>query len=163
MVRIVDGDTFEVLINGVSNRVRIYRADTPENTTEKPCGGAEATTFAECALSFNDDQDGTIYLERDKNEKDRYGRELAYVWFEVDDNPYMLNHVLINNGWAEDVDYGDRKYDEELKDAAAFAKRHELGVWDLCGAFEVPLAVAAPTAVPEQPVQQDPEPEIPVQ
>ena len=175
IVRFVDGDTIEVRIGGDSTKVRIYRADTPENTTEKHCGGAEATAFAEFALSFNDDEDGTIYLERDKNEKDRYDRELAYVWFEVDDQPYMLNHILINNGWAEDVDYGDRKYDEELKDAAAFAKRHDLGVWDLCGAFELPVTAAqAPTSVPqqqepaqdpqpEQPVQQNPDPEVPAQ
>ena len=142
VVRLVDGDTLEVRIDGVSNRVRIYRADTPENTTEKHCGGAQATDFAEYALSFNDDEDNTVFLERDKNSKDRYGRELAYVWFEVDNQPYMLNHILINNGWAEDVDYGDRKYDEELKDAAAFAKRHELGAWELCGGFGLPVTAA---------------------
>ena len=142
LVRFVDGDTLEVRIDGVSNRVRIYRADTPENTTEKHCGGAEATDFAEYALSFNDDEDNTVYLERDKNEKDRYGRELAYVWFEVDDQPYLLNRVLITNGWAEDVDYGDRKYDQQLKEAAAFADRHDLGVWDLCGGFDRPVSAA---------------------
>ncbi len=142
VVRLVDGDTLEVRIDGVSNRVRIYRADTPENTTKKHCGGAQATDFAEYALSFNDDEDNTVFLERDKNSKDRYGRELAYVWFEVDNQPYMLNHILINNGWAEDVDYGDRKYDEELKDAAAFAQRHELGVWELCGGFGLPVTAA---------------------
>lgn len=159
VVRLVDGDTFEVLIDGVSNRVRIYRADTPENTTEKHCGGAEATAFAEYALSFNDDEDGTVYLERDKTSRDRYGRELAYVWFEVDDQPYLLNHILINNGWAEDVDYGDRKYNEEFKDAAAFAKRHELGVWELCGGFGLPLSAAGapqpPTATAVEAAQQE--------
>jgi len=174
IVRLIDGDTLEVRIDGVSNRVRIYRADTPETQNKKHCGGQQATDFAEFALSFNDDEDGTIYLERDKNAKDRYGRELAYVWFEVEGQPYMLNHILINNGWAEDVDYGDRKYDEELKDAATFAKRHELGVWELCGAFELPLSAAASASVPqqqeqaldpqpEQPMQQDPGPEVPVQ
>ncbi len=104
-------------------------------------------------MSFNDAEDGTIYLERDENEQDRYGRELAYVWFAVDGEPYLLNHALINNGWAEDVDYGDRRYDEELKNAAAFAKRHELGVWDLCGGFEIPLE---PVAAQPQPTQHDP-------
>lgn len=175
IIRIIDGDTFEVRIDGVSNRVRIYRADTPETQNEQDCGGAEATAFAEYALSFNDDEDGTIFLERDKNERDRYGRELAYVWFEVDDTPYLLNHILINNGWADDVDYGDRKYDEELKDAAAFAKRNDLGVWESCGGFGQPLPEPSPTNVPavEQPAQEpqaeqpaapvEPEPEAPVQ
>ena len=159
VVRLVDGDTLEVRIDGVSNRVRIYRADTPENTTEKECGGEEATAFAEFALSFNDDEDGTVFLERDKNTKDRYGRELAYVWFEVDDTPYMLNHILINNGWADDVDYGDRTYDEEMKDAEAFAKRNNLGVWEICDGFGQPVPVVkAPTSVPraEQPAAPPP-------
>lgn len=142
IVRFIDGDTLEVRIDGVSNRVRVYRADTPENTTEKHCGGAEATAFAEFALKFNDDEDGKVFLERDKTKRDKYGRELAYVWFEVDNQPYMLNHILISNGWAEDVDYGDRKYDDELMDAAAFADRHDLGVWELCGGFGLPVTAA---------------------
>ncbi len=156
IVRLVDGDTIEVRIDGVSNRVRIYRADTPETQNEQHCGGEEATAFAEYALSFNDDEDGTVFLERDKNSKDRYGRELAYVWFEVDGLPYMLNHILINNGWADDVDYGDRKYDEEFKDAESFAKRNNLGVWEICDGFGQPVSVVkAPTSVPraEQPAQ----------
>jgi hypothetical protein len=79
---------------------------------------------------------------------------LGYIWFESGGQPYMLNHVLINNGYAEDVDYGDRKYDQQFKDAAAFADRHDLGVWGLCGSFGLPLA--APAAAPTQaPVVQE--------
>jgi hypothetical protein len=64
--------------------------------------------------------------------------------------------VLINNGYAEDVDYGDRKYDTQLKDAAAFAKRHDLGVWKLCDGFGVPAApmptsASQPTHAPARP------------
>lgn len=144
ITRIIDGDTFEVLLGGVTNRVRIYRADTPETQNKHQCGGQEATDFATYVLGFNDAKDGMVYLERDKTLKDKYGRELAYVWFKIGGQPYLLNHVLINNGWAADVDYGDRKYDKELKAAAAFAKRHELGVWAQCGGFGVPLGQQAP-------------------
>jgi endonuclease YncB( thermonuclease family) len=153
LIRLVDGDTLEVLIDGVSNRVRIYRADTPETQNEQHCGGQEATDFAAWAPSFNDNG-STVYLERDANRVDRYGRELAYVWFLVDGQPYLLNHLLITNGWAEDVDYGDRKYDEELRTAAAFAKRHDLGVWGLCGGFGIPAE--APTQVPTEASSEPP-------
>jgi micrococcal nuclease len=152
-----------VLIDGVSNRVRIYRADTPETQNEQHCGGEEATAFVELALGFNDTP-GTVYLERDENERDRYGRELAYLWFEIDGLPYLLNHALINNGWAEDVDYGDRLYDEQFQEAAAFAERHELGVYELCGAFGMAL-----NDTQSQPVVREPaasgvqEPVVPVQ
>lgn len=138
IIRIIDGDTFEMSIGGVSNRVRIYRADTPETQTQHECGGQEATNFATYALGFNDTPN-TVYLERDKTTRDKYGRELAYVWFEIGGQPYLLNHILINNGFAADKDYGDRKYSTELKTAAAFAKRHDLGVWAQCGGFDVPL------------------------
>lgn len=154
IIRTIDGDTFEVLIDGVSNRVRIYRADTPETQNEQHCGGAEATAFADFALSFNDTP-GTIYLERDENTRDRFGRELAYVWFEVDGLPYLLNHILISNGWAEDVDFGDRKYDAELEDAAAFAERNDLGVWAQCGGFGIDLA-DAPAQAPAEPAPANP-------
>lgn len=164
IVRLVDGDTLEVLLDGVSNRVRIYRADTPETQNEQHCGGAEATAFADYALSYNDTP-GVVYLERDENERDRFGRELAYVWFASGGDPYMLNHILINNGWAEDVDYGDRKYDAELQDAAAFAERNEIGVWALCGGFQIDLAQepsAPPPAVnvPDAPAQQPAPPAV---
>jgi endonuclease YncB( thermonuclease family) len=157
IVRLIDGDTLEVTIDGVSNRVRIYRADTPETQNEQHCGGQEATNFAEFALSFNDNP-GVIYLERDENTRDQYGRELAYVWFESGGDPYMLNHILINNGWAQDVDYGDRKYDQQFKDAAAFAQRHDLGVPSMCDGWEQPVQVE-PTAAP--PPTQAPAPEVP--
>jgi endonuclease YncB( thermonuclease family) len=161
LIRIIDGDTFEVLIDGVSNRVRIYRADTPETQNEQHCGGQEATEFAAWALSMNDTP-GTVYLEKDATARDQYGRELAYVWFEVNGKPYMLNHILITNGWAEDVDYGDRKYDAKLQ-AAAFAQRHNFGVWELCGSFDVPLdSVQSPGPAqapqPQMPAQEQPQP-----
>lgn len=147
IIRIIDGDTFEVLIDGVSNRVRIYRADTPETQNEQECGGPEATEFATFALSLNDEP-GMVYMERDENTRDKYGRELAYLWFTVDGTPYMLNHILINAGWAADKDYGDRKYAKQFKAAADFAKRHDLGVWPLCGGFEVPAtALLQPTPI----------------
>lgn len=116
--------------------------------------------FADYALSFNDTP-GTVYLERDKNTRDRFGRELAYVLFEIAGGPYLLNHILITNGWAEDVDYGDRKYDQQMEDAAAFAQRHQLGVWEHCGASGLPLAVEPVTApqpadVPQQQVPEQP-------
>jgi endonuclease YncB( thermonuclease family) len=79
IIAIVDADTLEVELDGLSNRVRIYRADAPETQNEQQCGGFEATAFAEYALSINDDP-GTVYLERDTNTRDQYGRELAYVW-----------------------------------------------------------------------------------
>ncbi len=132
LVAIVDGDTLVVTINGVEDEVRLYRADAPEFVG---CGGEAATEFAQRALSFNDN-DLTIYLEGDVTERDRYDRRLAYVWWEVDGQPYMLNEVMMRSGWARDVDYGDRLYADELPPAVQFAERWQLGQWSLCGGFD---------------------------
>jgi len=139
ILRVIDGDTFEMSIDGVSNRVRIYRADTPETQNKQECGGQQATDFATWALGFND-LGNTVYLERDKNTRDIYGRELAYVWFTVGGQPYMLNELLIRSGWADDADFGDRKYAEQFGAAKDFAKDHDLGVWAQCGGFGVPVS-----------------------
>jgi endonuclease YncB( thermonuclease family) len=153
--RIIDGETFEVPIDDVSHRVRIYGADTPETQTEQQCGGPEATAFAEWVLSLNENP--VIYLEKDTNARVQYGRELAYVWFEIDSTPYLLNHILINNGWAEDVDYGDRTYGAKLQ-AAAFAQRHDLGVWELAGGIGDPVPAPVQPTQPPAPVPSDSDP-----
>ena len=115
LVSIVDGDTLVVTIDGVEDEVRTYRSDTPEVDA---CGGDVATAFAQSALSYND-HDLTIYLESDETARDRYDRRLAYVWFEVDGRPYLLNEVLERSGWARDVDYGDRLLRERAGDGHA--------------------------------------------
>ena len=52
LVSITDGDTFNVMIDGVQETVRIYRADTPETYTAPQCGGPEATAFTTWALGL---------------------------------------------------------------------------------------------------------------
>jgi endonuclease YncB( thermonuclease family) len=154
VTRFIDGDTFEVSMNGETYRIRIYRADTPETQDEQHCGGQEATSYTQWALSFNDNP-GIVSLERNETTQDQYGRELAYVWFESGGDPYMLNHILINNGWADDKDYGDHLYDTQLQDAAAFAQRHDLGVYGLCGDWQIPLPNPEPVPPVDGPDNSD--------
>jgi len=141
---IVDGDTYEIIVNGQSARYRLYHADTPETYNTVQCGGSEATEFAKYALSFSDTQN-QVWIDG-VDQRDKYGRKLAYLWFTVDGVPYLLNHVLINNGWAEDIDYGDpyNPYRDQLSQAAAFAREHDLGVWAQCGGFGIELSNPTP-------------------
>lgn len=140
---IVDGDTYEILVNGQSARYRLYHADTPETYNTVQCGGDAATEFARLVLSYADTP-GQVWIDG-IDQRDKWGRKLAYIWFIANGQPYLLNHVLINNGWAEDIDYGDpyNPYREQLKRAAAFAREHQLGVWSLCGGFGIELANSA--------------------
>jgi micrococcal nuclease len=138
LVSIVDGDTLVVTVNGVEEEVRLYRSDAPE---WDGCGGEAATAFSQMALAYND-QDLTIYLEADATPRDRCDRLLAYVWWEIDGRPYMLNEVMERSGWAQDVDYGDRLYADQLAMAVQFAERHQLDQWALCGGFDADAAQA---------------------
>src|SRR5215204_1180130 len=99
-----DGDTFDVRIasNDQIETVRLYQVDTPETSDPNDpdeCGGPEATTFLEHVLSLV--PEGRLSLEFDKTQYDRYDRRLAYAWFELDGEVYLLNEVLVRNGFAE--------------------------------------------------------------
>lgn len=138
LLYVIDGDTIQVTIDGVETRVRFYRSDTPEEYETKQCGADEAIRFTSDLLSVNEGG-ATIALEYDDFHFDKYGRTLAYVWLVIDGRPVMLNEALIRAGWAQDVDYGDHRYDRELVDAADFAERYQVGVYAACGAFELPV------------------------
>jgi endonuclease YncB( thermonuclease family) len=146
---VVDGDTYEIEVDGQTDRYRLYHADTPELQNPVQCGGSAATDFVQYVLAFNDTP-GQVWVES-VGQLDKYGRHLAYIWITVADEPYLLNHLLINNGWAEDIDSGDAfdPYKTQLHTAALFAQEHRLGVWAKCGGFGI--ALPDPTPVPTQP------------
>jgi endonuclease YncB( thermonuclease family) len=127
-IRVVDGSTLEVSVEGVAQTVTVDQLDVPSGAD---CGAQEAATFAGWALSFNDDPDGRIYLDRDAHDPDR-----VLVWWEIDGHPYLLNHVLLTTGWAAHTGEDDDPHADELAQAADFAERHGLGVWSFCGGFD---------------------------
>ncbi len=133
LVRIVDGDSLHILINGVDEEVRLYRADTPEFDPLE-CGAQEATNALTALLGYND-QGTTVYIEHDKTIRDKYDRLLAYLWLMIDGQPYLVNEALVRSGWAEDKDYGDRIYAGQMGEAAQFAKQYGVGAFGVCGAL----------------------------
>lgn len=86
---VVDGDTIRVLINGRSESVRLIGIDTPEtkdpNRTLQPFG-PEASAFTTRLLAGK-----RVWLERDVQERDRYDRLLAYVYYEDPDGSWTAN------------------------------------------------------------------------
>lgn len=97
VVRVIDGDTIEVAIDGRQETVRLIGVDTPE-TVHPTIGvepfGPEASAFTKRLLP-----PGTrVWLELDVQERDRYGRLLAYVYLP---DGRMLNAELLRAGLAQ--------------------------------------------------------------
>lgn len=137
IVSITDGDTFKVTANGQIDTIRMYHIDTPETSNfggGLQCGGNEATSFLNYVLGFA--PNNTVYLEYDQTERDKYDRRLAYVWYQIGDDIYFVNEIMVRSGWAESKSYKpDTRYKEQLDAAEQFSIQKVLGVRLLCGRF----------------------------
>jgi len=102
VVRNVDGDTIRAKVGGREERVRFIGIDTPEtHDPRKPvqCFGREAADRTAHLLP-----PGTpLRLVRDVEERDRYGRLLAYVYRARD--ALFVNLVLARDGYAVALTY----------------------------------------------------------
>lgn len=124
----VDGDTAKFkTADGVVTTYRFLAIDTPETVhPTKPAEpfGKEASDYTCNALS----NASKIVLELDdaSDEKDRYGRGLAWIF--VDD--VLLQEQLISLGYAKTAYlYGDYKYTPILQEQEKSAKENKIGIW----------------------------------
>ena len=124
VVRIVDGDTIQVDINGYLYKVRYIGMDTPE--TVHPTKPVEY--FGKEASEKNRElvEGKTVLLEKDVSEVDKYGRLLRYVWVDG----VMANAELVRLGYAQVVTYPpDVKYQEYFVQLQREAQEGGLGLW----------------------------------
>lgn len=94
---ITDGDTIKVTrADGTELIIRYIGIDTPEiqhqnRGTDEPYGALATKLNSWLVL------DKTVYLQRDAEETDRYGRSLRYVYTE---SRVMVNYAMIRLGYA---------------------------------------------------------------
>src|SRR5688500_18116756 len=127
VVRVVDGDTVRVRVEGREETVRLIGIDTPETVHPSKlveCFGKEASNHAAKLLP-----DGTrVRLERDVELRDRFDRLLAYVYRVEDD--LFVNLALVRDGYAAAATYPPNvAHTDELVAAAAEARREGRGLW----------------------------------
>jgi micrococcal nuclease len=137
VVRVVDGDTIHVEINGVDYALRYIGMDTPEPDAADPTVKAMADAATRANAALVDDRD--VLLETDVSETDRYGRLLRDVWVTDPSGALILvNLVLVDRGFAQVTTFPpDVKYVDLLTRAQASATTAGLGLW------------AAPTVPPK--------------
>lgn len=135
VTRVVDGDTVYVnFASGKQEKVRFTGVDTPELTREIEPYGKKAAAYTRSRLDGRN-----IWLEMDVQERDRYGRLLAYIWLDQPESDNgkevrakMFNAELHLEGYAQvmtippNVKYADHfvKYQREARNAGK-------GLWGL--------------------------------
>ena len=128
VVKVVDGDTISVNINGITETIRLIGINTPETVDpRKPveCFGIEASNKAKELLTGK-----KVILESDptEGERDKYQRLLRYVWME---DGTFFNKKMISDGYAYEYTYDTPyKYQAEFKQAETEARLAKRGLWD---------------------------------
>ena len=119
--RVIDGDTF---VTQQQTHVRLIGIDTPER--REPYYN-EAKQALSRYISGRQ-----LRLERDVSDVDRFGRELRYVWTDVDSDgdEDLVNELMVSEGFARAKAYKpDVKHQDTLKSAETKAKSDKLGIW----------------------------------
>jgi len=121
VVRVADGDTFEI---STGQRVRLIGIDTPETSDPRRpvgCFGSQATAKTKELLLG-----AVVEMEKDVSETDRYGRLLRYVY----KNGLFINEILVREGYAVSSAYPpDVKYQDQFRRAQAEAVANLHGLW----------------------------------
>lgn len=126
VVRVVDGDTIIVDIDGAETRVRLIGVDTPESVhpddTLNSERGKIASDFTSKLLTGKQ-----VYLEYDEEKTDKYDRTLAYVFLS---DRTMVEEELLRSGMAEVLTIEpNSKYASFFEKLEAEAQRNKSGFW----------------------------------
>jgi micrococcal nuclease len=92
VTRVVDGDTLHVRVDGRDETVRLLGIDTPE-LSPMECGARAATRML---TRLAEGRRVELISDSTQDERDRYGRLLAYV----DRGDLDLGETLLRRGWA---------------------------------------------------------------
>ena len=117
VVRVVDGDTLQVKIDGNKEKVRLIGINCPESVANderrNTAEGVDASDYTKSLVRAGD----IVWLQSDYNDTDQYDRLLRYVWLEKPSSlndpdevaSKMLNGILVHDGYAD-----ARRYDEDV-------------------------------------------------
>jgi endonuclease YncB( thermonuclease family) len=128
VVRPVDGDTLDVLLEGREETVRLVGIDTPEVYEGTECGGPAASGAMKELVQRGDRV--RLIGDPSQDDRDRYGRLLRYVEKDGRD----LGEAQVRAGHAE-VYVFEEPFErvEPYRSASRRASALGAGVWRACG------------------------------
>lgn len=120
VVRVVDGDTVVLRSAGKS---RLIGVDTPEVFAGRECFGREASAFARLRLP----RGLRVGVERDVEDRDRYGRALIYLRLP---DRRSFNELLVAEGFAVPLTIPPNvRHAERFRELAQRARERAAGLW----------------------------------
>lgn len=143
VIRVVDGDTIIVDIDGVEERIRLIGIDTPESVHPDADRNVE---YGKIASDFTKELllNQEVFLEYDVQARDRYDRILAYVYI----NNVMFNMTLLKEGHAKVATYPPNvKFVDEFTALQEQARDAQKGVWSNESLTIVPQTSDTPTKI----------------
>lgn len=131
VTKVHDGDTLSVLIGNREEKIRLIGIDAPE-LGQEPWGRKAKRKLQDIIRKT----DKTVRIELDVDERDKYGRLLAYLWTK---DGRLVNEEMVRSGYAllytipPNVKYVDR-----LRKAQEMASKKKVGIWGEKGLEERP-------------------------
>jgi micrococcal nuclease len=126
VVKVIDGDTIDVELDGQRVRVRYIGINTPE--TKHPTKGREPCGREASAANRQLVEGQTVRLELDVRHWDRYQRLLAYVYV----GDVMVNAELVRQGYAQVATFPPNvRYQSQFIDLQRAAREEKAGCWKI--------------------------------
>ncbi len=121
VIRVIDGDTIEVSLNGKVEKVRYLMVDSPEMTADDPFPGRAAKEFNEHLVDGEE-----VILISDTTNRDGYGRLLRFI---ILDGKFV-NFELVRQGYATTfILASDTLCSREFQNAMFEAFENRSGIW----------------------------------
>jgi len=129
VTRFVDGDTFEIDMNGHDEKVRLLGVDTPE--THKP--NTPVQCYGPAAAAYTKQLIGSQHLRLQSDplstDRDRYNRLLRYAYLP---DGRLINEELIKNGYGFYYPYFPFSKSQQFAADQAAAQAAHKGLWGNC-------------------------------
>jgi micrococcal nuclease len=149
LVRVSDGDTIVVTLDGEEESIRLIGIDTPEkyqsdklerDDANSPLSKEELQRLGKKASEVTENlvEGKWLFLELDAEERDRYRRLLAYVYFKDNQGEYsfenenfkQVNLEIVKAGWAQPLTIPPNvRYADDYVAASKLARAEDKGMW----------------------------------
>ncbi|MFN3395206.1 MAG: thermonuclease family protein [Thermodesulfovibrionales bacterium] len=131
VITVHDGDTVSIKIGGREEKIRLIGIDAPE-LGQEPWGKKAKRKLQDIIRRT----DKSVRIELDVEERDKYGRLLAYLWTK---DGRLINEEMVRSGYALLYTIPPNvRYVERLRKAQEMAYKNKVGIWSERGLEERP-------------------------